>query len=96
MADQYAVISRRHETHHLAHEELSRMWRGTDDVHTARGEVDDKHRVVGHQAAPRPDFRGEEICGRDRAPMGAQKRLPRGRALRDRGQARRFQDPPNR
>ena len=32
MADQYAVISRGDEPHHLAHEELSRMGRGPEHV----------------------------------------------------------------
>jgi len=36
LSEQHAVLRRRHETHHLAHEELSRMWRGTQHVDEAR------------------------------------------------------------
>jgi hypothetical protein len=52
--------------------------------------------VIRHQAAPCPHFRREEICAGNRAPMCPQKRLPRGRPLRHRRHARRFQHPRDR
>ena len=67
-----------------------------ENLHATRRQVDDKHRVIRHQAAPRPHFRREEICAGNRAPMCPQKRLPRGRPLRHRRHARRFQHPRDR
>jgi hypothetical protein len=45
MSDQHAVISRRHEAHDLAHEHVIGMGRGSDDVDTPAGQVDDEHRA---------------------------------------------------
>jgi hypothetical protein len=46
---------------------------------TTRVKFDHKDRVVGHQPAHRPDLGGEEICGEERVPVGAQERAPRHR-----------------
>ena len=80
----------------LLHEQRVRMRCRPENLHTAGRQIDDEHRVVRHGALPRPNFGGEEIRSGDRAPMRAEKRLPRCRALRNRRQARRLQDPLNR
>jgi hypothetical protein len=69
----------------LLHEHGLRIWRRSEDLHAAGGQIDDEH-VVRDQTLPRPDFRREEIGAGDHSPMRVQKRLPRGRALRDRRQ----------
>ncbi len=73
-----------------------RVGRGPEHVDAPGGEVDDEDRVIRDEAPPRPDLRRKEIRPGDGAPMRSEKRLPRGGPLRDRGQARRLQDPPNR
>ena len=72
------------------------MRRRPEDLDPPRGEVDDKHRVERDQATPRPHFRREEIRAGDRAPVRAQKRLPRCRTLRHGRDAVRPQNPGNR
>ena len=88
MLAQQADVSRRHRATDLSHEEIIGMRRRAHDMHAARGQVDDEHGVVRHQAAPRPDLCREEIRARDRTPVRPQERLPRGRPLRDRRHAR--------
>ena len=91
----HARVRHRQRPDDLLHEQSFWIWRRVEDLHTAGGQVNDEDRGVRHEAPPRPDFRCEEFRTRDDASMRFQKRLPRARALRDRGQARRFQDPPN-
>jgi hypothetical protein len=67
-----------------------------EHLHSTRRQVDDEDGVIPHQAAARPDFRGEEIGSGDRAPMRAQERLPRRGPVRHGRKAVRFQDPGNR
>jgi hypothetical protein len=45
-----------------------------DDLHAPQGEIDQEHRVVGHEPPPGPDLRREEIGPADRAPVCEQKR----------------------
>ena len=66
---QQTLVRRRHRPGHLVHEELGRMGCGPEHLNAAGGEVDDEHRVVRHEAAPRPDFRCKEIGPGDHAPM---------------------------
>jgi hypothetical protein len=89
-------LSHRQRPHDLLHEQPLRMRRGSENPHTTGGHVDHEHRVVRDRPLPRPDFGREEVGAGDDVPMRLQKRPPRGRALRDRRQARRLQDPPNR
>ena len=44
MAVQHTLIGGRQRTGHLLHEQVVRMRRQSDEVHTARGEINDKHR----------------------------------------------------
>jgi len=90
------VIRHRQRPHELLHEQRLGMWRGSEDLDSPRGQVDDEHCVERDQASPRPHFRREEIGASNTAPVRLQKRLPRRRALRDRRQARRLQNPANR
>jgi hypothetical protein len=89
------IVAHRQRPDDLLHEQRLGMRGGPEDLHAAGGQVDDEHRVVRDQSAPRPDFRRKEIGAGNTAPVRFQKRLPRRRALRDRRQARRLQDPPN-
>src|SRR5688500_3410723 len=43
---------------------------GPEELDSARGTIDDTHRVERDQAAPRPDFSREEVGPGNRAPMG--------------------------
>src|SRR5262249_20150468 len=52
--------------------------RGSEDLQTSGGQIDDEPRVVGDEASPHPDFRREEIGPGNCAPVRAEKRLPRG------------------
>ena len=47
-----------------------------EDVDPARGEINDEHRVVGHQPAPTPHLGREKVRPGDHAPMRFEKRLP--------------------
>src|SRR5580765_3822107 len=80
IAEQSVVRGRTRPTD-LSHEQLVGMRGGSDNLDAARREVDHEERVVGHQAAPRPHFRREDVGAGDCAPMCAQERLPRGRPL---------------
>jgi hypothetical protein len=95
MAREHAVVGRRHNAHHLRHEQIRWMRRGPENPHAAGRQIDHERRVVRDQALPRPDFRGEEIRPGDHTPMGLQERLPGRRTLRDRRKARCLQDSPN-
>ena len=60
----------------LLHEQRVRMRRGSEDLHAAGREINDKDGVVRDETLPRPDFCREEISPSDAAPVRVQERLP--------------------
>jgi hypothetical protein len=82
MATEHAVICVGQHTSDLAHEGVIWMRGRAHEMHASRFQFDDEKRVVRHQPANGPDLGGEEIRGRDRVPVGGQKRTPLHRPLR--------------
>jgi len=76
------AIRHRERPHHLTHKCFVRLWRGAQHLHPPGREINHEHRVERHEAARRPYLGREEVGSGDRAPMRAQKRLPRRRAVR--------------
>ena len=65
----HTILGHRQCAGDLLHEQCLGMRRGSEDLHAAGSQVDDEHRVVRDQTAPRPHFGREEIGASNRAPM---------------------------
>lgn len=76
-AVQKTVASHRHVSSHLLHPFAVRRQRDTGDADLSRRNPHEHQHVVGRQSASRPNFRREEIHGRQRFKMRADELLPR-------------------
>lgn len=72
-----AVHGVREELCDLVHEQLAGVDGRPHDPNGAAGVVDHDERVVGDEAAQRPDFRREEVCREDGSRMFLEEGLPR-------------------